>query len=255
MKNKQKIEEIIQGTENPDGTFSHTSFWKMKKKMIPRPQEVPLAMKDKNGNHITTSESLKKLYIDTYTERLKPHETDPNFKEIMRMKSQLWRMRLSLLKKRKTNPWNLHQLEDSLKRLKNNKARDPHGMICEIFKEGFIGFDLKLGILSLLNETKSELKIPDFMKFANITSLYKSKGAKPEMENQRGIFGLPILKKVLHNILYNEFQEHIDNNMSNSNIGARKKHMSKDHLFIVYAVINSVKNGKEDPVQISVYDL
>ena len=43
--------------------------------------------------------------------------------------------------------------------------------------------------------------------------------------------------------------------MSNSNIGGHKKKMSKDHLFVLYAVINSVKNGKEDPVQVSVYNL
>ena len=42
--------------------------------------------------------------------------------------------------------------------------------------------------------------------------------------------------------------------MSNSNIGARKKRNIKNHLFIIYAVINSVMKS-ESCVDIQIYDL
>ena len=43
--------------------------------------------------------------------------------------------------------------------------------------------------------------------------------------------------------------------MSNSNIGARRKRNIRDHLFIVYAVMNSILNGTDDPVDMQIYDV
>ena len=43
--------------------------------------------------------------------------------------------------------------------------------------------------------------------------------------------------------------------MSDSNIGARKNRNIRDHLYlyIVYAIINSVIHGNEEPVDIQIY--
>ena len=43
--------------------------------------------------------------------------------------------------------------------------------------------------------------------------------------------------------------------MSDSNIGARKNKNVRNHLFIVYGVINSVLNGGKDCIDIQIYDL
>ena len=44
--------------------------------------------------------------------------------------------------------------------------------------------------------------------------------------------------------------------MSESNIGGRKNRMAKDHLFILYGVINSVNNDKsEESIDVLVYDI
>jgi hypothetical protein len=47
----------------------------------------------------------------------------------------------------------------------------------------------------------------------------------------------------------------VDENMSNSNIGARKNRNIRDHLFVVYGVINSVLYGESDPIDIQIYDV
>ena len=171
------------------------------------------------------------------------------------MKDELWASRNLNMKNIKTPQWTLFHLENALKRLKSNKTRDPHGMINELFKTGLIGFDLKSGILMLLNGIKDCMKIPEFMQWANITSIHKKNGPKNLMDNQRGIFGLASLKKVLDNILFHEYYPEIDKNMSDSNIGGRKHRMTEDHLFILHGVINSVKNGNEDPIEVHIYDI
>ena len=43
--------------------------------------------------------------------------------------------------------------------------------------------------------------------------------------------------------------------MSDSNIGARKKRNIRNHLFIIYGIINSTIRGKSECVDLQIYDL
>ena len=75
------------------------------------------------------------------------------------------------------------------------------------------------------------------------------------MNSDRGIFILTVMKKILDKLIYNDIFTDIDKNMSDSNIGSHKKRNIKDHLLIMHGVINSVIKGKEEPIDIQVYDL
>ena len=55
--------------------------------------------------------------------------------------------------------------------------------------------------------------------------------------------------------MYQDNFKDLDNGMSDSNIGSRKNRNIKNHLFIIYGVINYVVNGKEDPIDLQIYDL
>lgn len=44
-------------------------------------------------------------------------------------------------------------------------------------------------------------------------------------------------------------------NMSDSNVGGRKQRNIRNHLFMVYGVINSVMHGEGPPVDLQIYDL
>ena len=110
-----------------------------------------------------------------------------------------------------------------LKSLQNNQTRDPHGMLNELFKPGVIGSDLKLGVLNLMNGIKREMVMPMFMEMSNITTLYKNKGSRFEMENDRGIFIRSILRKIFDKLIYNNKYKDIDSGMSDSKIGARRE--------------------------------
>ena len=63
------------------------------------------------------------------------------------------------------------------------------------------------------------------------------------------------MKKILDKFMYFDNIEEIDDNMSDSNIGGRKKRNIKNHLFMIYGIINSVMNGNEDCVDIQIYDI
>ena len=61
----------------------------------------------------------------------------------------------------------------ALEALKAGKARDPNGWVYELFKDGVIGENLKLSLLHMLNKIKESTKIPEFVRLANISTIYK----------------------------------------------------------------------------------
>ena len=76
------------------------------------------------------------------------------------------------------------------------------------------------------------------LQFANIVSIYKGKGEKNDLQNDRGIFIMNIFKSMMMKLVYNEAYETIDSHMSDSNIGARKDNKIRNHIFILNGIIN-----------------
>ena len=93
------------------------------------------------------------------------------------------------------------------------------------------------------------------MLLANISSIWKRSGSRRDLDNDRGIFVLGVLRRILDKLLYNDLYPEIESNMSNSNIGAMKNKNIRDHLFVVYGIINSVVRGESPCVDIQIFDL
>ena len=55
--------------------------------------------------------------------------------------------------------------------------------------------------------------------------------------------------------MYNSCYTVVDDNLTDGNVGARKGRNIRDNIFVLSAVVNSVINGKEDPVQVQVQDV
>ena len=94
------------------------------------------------------------------------------------------------------------------------------------------------------------------MEFANIISIYKGKGEKIDLSNDRGIFIVSTLRSILMKLLYNDSYDFLELNMSDSNIGARKGRSVRNHIFILNGIIHDVlsnKGSKPIDVQISDY--
>ena len=133
--------------------------------------------------------------------------------------------------------------------MKNGKSRDPHGHIYEIYK--YAGKDLKFSLLKLLNLVKRKQIFPLILQSSNITSFYKSKGDRSDLDNDRGIFNVVKVRSILEKLIYNDNYHKIDQSMSCSNIGARKNRNIRDHLFVINAIMNdSFKNKKEIDLEI-----
>ena len=191
---------------------------------------IPMGKKDRKGNIVTNYEGLKSLYLQTYVSRLRNRPMKPDLEGLKKMKEELFKLRLKLSKTRKSQPWTLEHLDKALKGLKNDKAIDPNGLVNEIFKDGVAGKDLKKSFLKMLNRIKEEDFIPDFVRLADIATIYKGKGGKCDLKNDRGIFLVTIFRSILMRLIYLEKYDKLDSSMSDSQVGGRKGKSVRNHI-------------------------
>ena len=150
------VKEI--GIDSINGS-GRKKVWDILKKKFPKnPHAVPVGKHDSKGNLITNHEQLKHLYLKTYTQRLRTRPIKEELQDLKKYKDDLFEARLENSKQNKSKPWKMVHLDAALKGLKNNKSRDPNGWVNEIFKDGALGYNLKLSILHMLN--KVNLLVP-----------------------------------------------------------------------------------------------
>ena len=127
-------------------------------------------------------------------------------------------------------------------------------MCNDLFKPDIAGIDFQNGLLFVLNSIKRKQILPKKMEKINITSIWKKKGSKNSIKNQRGICVGPILRTIMDHLMYNQEYFKLDSKLSDGNNGGRNGRSSRNNLFILYAVCNSVLNG-EEPIDINLYDI
>ena len=127
-------------------------------------------------------------------------------------------------------------------------------LIYELFRPEIIGSDLFQSLLMFCNKVKTQLMIPKFLTFTDITSVYKLKGKKNSLENDRGLFGVSKVRSIVEKLVLQDMYETIDDSMSDSNVGGRKNRNIRDNLLVIYAAINeAIRNNKS--IDIQFYDL
>ena len=163
-----------------------------------------MAKRDGVSNLISAPKALKDLYLQTYSHRLRQRDISEDYRHLHSLKTHLWNRRFQNLKTKISQPWSLKDLEKVKKSLKNNRLRHPNGMINESFKPDICDLDLKAGVLNLMNYVKTSFRIPQFMQLADITSIYKNKGSRQDLNSDRVIFVLSVLRKVFDKLMYKD---------------------------------------------------
>ena len=106
----------------------------------------------------------------------------------------------------------------------------------------------------MFNHMKEELVIPECLKRAHVTILHKKK-CKLDLNNWRGIFVCSVLRNILMKLIYGRTYDKVDDSMTDSQIGARKRKSVRNHLFILNSIISDVMSSvKKEPIDLSVMD-
>ena len=167
--------------------------------------------------------------MDTFIIRLRHRPILTKLNELKKLKDELCLKRVEAAKLNKSKPWKLEYLLKVLSSLKNGKSRDPHGLINELFQPrvGVIDFQKCVG-----NKIKEELIIPEFMQFSEIVAIYKWKGEKMDLNNERGIFIVNIFRAILMKMVYRDKYHLVDQNISDSNVGAQKDKNIRNNICV-----------------------
>ena len=96
--------------------------------------------------------------------------------------------------------------------------------------------------------------VPMKMKLSNVTTLYKGKGSKQDVQNLRGVFQLPIVRNILDRLIYGEEYDKISKNMGCFQVGSQKGRNIRDHTLVLHAVINEARNMRIN-IDINLYDI
>ena len=142
-----------------------------------------------------------------------------------------------------------------MKYLKKDKSRDPHDYCNELFKEDVAGDDLKLAVLKLMNRIKKDQIFPKCMELCNISSIWKGKSPRNDFDSYRGIFRVTIFRSILDRLIYNDEYETLDTNLTDCNVGARKERNIRDNIFVINAIMNSIRKNSEEAIDCQVYDI
>ena len=95
---------------------------------------------------------------------------------------------------------------------------------------------------------KNQCIVPHFMKKATVTTIPK-KGSKLKLENERGIFLVSTIRSIWMRLLFNLKYSMFDSNMSESNVGGRKKKSGINHIWIMnYVICDQLSSIKKVPV-------
>jgi hypothetical protein len=252
--NKKLIEGACAGLASDEGGINSGKLWKLKKRLRGLIQEPPTAMLDDKGNLVTTNSAIEELTLKMYKERLSNLKIKDDLKVHQVRQEDLCKERLEQAQHNKTPEWTMEDLNKVLKQLKENKSRDPLGFANELFRPETAGEDLKKAILDLMNEIKSSQIFPERLGMCNITSLYKNKGSRRDFENYRGIFRVTIIRSIMDKLIYEDEFENVDNNLTDTNVGARKNRNIRDNIFVMNAVINHAIKKKVKGIDVQLFD-
>ena len=106
----------------------------------------------------------------------------------------------------------------------------------------------------MFNKILRKNKCPGEWQKVKIKSIYKNKGSKKDLNNQRGIFLTSNVQKAFERVILNRQYPNIDQSMSEFQNGGRKKRSSSEHLYITRAIIDYY-GYLNIPVTMQFYDL
>ena len=227
---------------------SQQSIWDIKKIFFPKIKPpMPVAKKNLQGKIITNPNELKNVYLEHFKFRMRNRPIIPGLEQYEENVNLKFQQILNRTKNVSIPDWTVHDLDKVLKSLKVSQSPDTMSLVNELFLPKNIGVDLKTSLLIFFNGIKNNCFIPECLKNVFITSIPKKRKSPLDLINERGLFLVPKLRAVLSKLIYNSIIDTIEEQLSPSNIGARKDKSPRDHLFVVYSVINETLRCKDSP--------
>ena len=149
---------IIRQKVDKNSTIDKQNFWKLKRALAPKCNEIVHSLRSSDGNDISDPINIKSEYRKEIQHRLRKRDIKHELKSYENFQNSICQLRLSVSQKNMSPDFTLSELKFVVKRFKNGKCMDPIGHIREIFKYSGDGFLISL--LCIMNKIKSSRILP-----------------------------------------------------------------------------------------------
>ena len=217
-------------------------FWKIIKDIKRKPEEQE-KLKNKDGIMTNNMKEILELKREYYKNLYKKAEmNNEEIIEEQKMKEEI----MEQMENRKDDNMNKdfteEEIQDAMKELKKNKAPGPDGITNEMIQEG--GEVITKLMTTFFNKLlEDEEKLPASWKTGDIVSIYKGKGNKADLTNQRGLSLTSCVLKLLEKVIANRISKNIQQYSTTLQGGGKKGEATEEYLLIIQTVID--KNKKE----------
>lgn len=248
-RNKESLKTTLHNL-TIDNSFSPNNFWELCKKNRSKNNTMGTSVITESGNEVYGEDIIKDTYKREFNHRLRERQIVPELKNYEERTKLLCQLYTESAKENKTPEYTASELDIVVKKLKKNKSSGRDKLPPEIFI--CWGEKLKHLTLHIMNAVKDSHVIPKQWFDVLISTIYKNKGNKKMLVNQRGIFLKQILSKMFERINLNRIEENV-RKIDMSQAGSRSNRGPADQTFLLRGCIDHAKYMNR-PLYIVLYD-
>ena len=227
----RKIDTIVEG----NGKL--IDLWKIRKQILNK-NEKRIAIKNTEGKLLTDEQEIINRYQEYNKNLLKARPPKVQTKEFVNLIEQQFKLNYNdknyeddeINKK-----FELNELKNQIKNLKNGKAPGPDELTNEVIKN--MGESMINNMLDMINYIWEKEEVPEDLMKIQIKSIYKGKGDISELKNQRGLFLGNNIYKLIEKLILGRISTRIENGFTETQIGGRKERSPAEQIFILRSVI------------------
>ena len=233
-----------------DNNFSPNGFWELCKRSRTRTNSIGTSVITETGNEVFGEDLIRDAYVREFKHRLRERQISPDLTNYEQRSKLLCHLYIEESKQMKEPRYTEGELEKITTQLKKNKAFGRDKIPPEIPMNW--GSKLKNLSLNVLNAIKNSQGTPEQWANVLISTIYKNKGSKKMLVNQRGIFLKQVISKIFEKINMNRIDDCI-NKIDPFQAGSRCERSTADQTFLLRAGIDHSKYLNR-PLYVVLYD-
>ncbi len=246
-----KVKEITEKLVRSKGIHD-SEFWKLKRKILSPVSDDAYPVKNKQNILCYEQEDQKQAFKEHYQDILQTRALNKNMLSLdddinMIFNRHMCQANLCVIKEFSTS-----EIKQVIRELGKSKAAGTNEVTYEMIKNG--GQNVILYMCKLFNQILESKTIPEEWLKVAIKSIYKNKGKKEDLKNQRGLFLTQTTSKIFEKLILKRIRPNLENNMTDFQNGARTGRSSSDNLFLLRAIIDYYQYYNV-PLYIVFYDL
>ena len=231
-RNKHIIDTVQKLTV--DNKFSPDSFRRLCKKWK-KTSIMSTSVELEDGTEVFEDDLIRNAYKEEFTHRLRKRDIAPELKNYEDRTDEICRLRLIESRMKNEPEYSKQELDSVISEIKSKKSpgRDlipPDVLI-------FSGNQLVEQILLFMNHVKESGEMVKQWTEVLISPIYKNKGKRKRLVNQRGIFLKQVISKIFEKLNKNRMTANI-NQINKFQAGCKPNRSPADQTFMLRAAIN-----------------